>query len=483
MVKEKWFNAFNNFISGRQLAWLATAAFFVSGLSLTFIANGTCDDGDSIMHYQFARWAIVHHQLFFDHWAKPLYVLIACPFAQFGIPGIKLFNLTISSGTILLTFYIAQHLNIQRKALATVMMTMTPGLIIHSLSGLTEPLFAFVLVTATLLYLRNYKWMAIAVISFLPFVRSEGLIICGVFALVLLLDRRWLLLPLLILGHVVYGIAGYHIYKSLFWVFTHIPYARLSSVYGHGTWDYFFIHLPELIGLPLYALLIAGVVAGCIKLFIETKSRKNAIQWLLIYGSFLSCFIGHIIFWKFGIFNSLGLLRVLIGVLPMMAIIQLEGLNALACLFNPVILKRALVVFIIATVVIFPFTGNDNSWHYNRDFCLTTSQLADKTATDYLKDNFTPDKNTQYYFDANYISILLNIDCFDTTMCRRVWEIYEHPPRNRAFILWDNYYSAFECQTKLDWPTRDERFELVKSFTLYDPWNFPKTTVLFKEKL
>src|SRR5580658_10738476 len=115
MMEDRFFDRFENFSNNKYFAWLIAGIFFTLGIILTFTANGTCDDGDSIMHYQFARWAIVHHQLFFDHWAKPLYVLIACPFAQLGIPGIKVFNLLVSSITILLTFYIADTLHIGRR--------------------------------------------------------------------------------------------------------------------------------------------------------------------------------------------------------------------------------------------------------------------------------------------------------------------------------------------------------------------------------
>jgi hypothetical protein len=479
---EEIFSRFDQFTDNRYLAWGITSLFFIAGLVLIYTANGTCDDGDSIMHYQFARWAPVHHQLFFDHWAKPLYVLLACPFAQMGLPGIKVFNLLISALTILLTFYIAEYFNIKRKSLTVLFMAATPGLMIHALSGLTEPLFALVLVTSVLLYLRNYIWQAIVIISFLPFVRSEGLLICGVFGLMLLIEKRLILLPLLLLGHLVYGVAGYPIYHNLLWVFTRIPYAHPNGVYGSGNWSHFFIHFPEIIGGPLYALLIIGLVGGAIKITAHREWENGGRRWVLICGSFLSYFLGHVIFWKFGIFNSLGLLRVLIGVLPMIVLIELEGLNALLLLPMPGMAKQLIAYILIGTVTVFPLMNFDNSWNYKRDFCLSTSQLADKQATDYVKNNFAGYRQAQYYYDANYVSILLGIDFFDTTISRRVWEIYQHPPRDTGFIIWDNYYSAFECQTPMSVPATNPQFELVKKFTLYDPWNFEKTTVLFKSK-
>src|ERR1043165_5405053 len=73
--------------------------------AVTIIAfDGTGDAGDSITHYLFSRYAPIHPQLYFDHWAKPLFVLLASPFAQLGITGMKIFNSLVSLGTILVTF-------------------------------------------------------------------------------------------------------------------------------------------------------------------------------------------------------------------------------------------------------------------------------------------------------------------------------------------------------------------------------------------
>ena len=470
------------YFSNKYSLVIIVLLFSVAGILLTFFANGTCDDGDSIMHYQFARWAVIHHQLFFDHWAKPLYVLIACPFAQFGMTGMKLFNLFISVVTICITYQIAGYLDIQRKALVTLFMALSPGLMVLSLSGLTEPLFACILAGCVLLYFRNNTVASILLISFLPFVRSEGLMMCGLFGLILLLEKKWKFMPLLAVGHVVYSLAGYTVYGNLLWVFTRIPYARLDSIYGHGDWSHFFIYTPNITGWPLYVLLIIGCLVAIFRLVKTWRDKSNWRRWILIEGSFLTMFVGHVIFWRFGIFNSLGLLRVLLGVLPMMAIVELEGLSfVLQAIKQPMQRNIAFGLTLIA-VVVFPFLNFESSWNYRRDFCLTVSQLSNKAATDYLKSNLPVSLRTQYYYDANYVSILMSIDFFDTTISRRVWEIYDHPPKDTAYILWDNYYAAFESKTRYEVPANNPRFELVKKFTLYDTWNFEKTTVLFKAR-
>ena len=72
--------------------------------TIIILFEGTGRSGDSIHHYLFAKFAPLHPKLFFNHWAKPLYVLLASPFAQFGFIGVKIFNATVSMFTIFFTF-------------------------------------------------------------------------------------------------------------------------------------------------------------------------------------------------------------------------------------------------------------------------------------------------------------------------------------------------------------------------------------------
>ena len=81
-------------------------------LLVLFTFEGTGDAGDSIHHYLYARYAPYHPELFFDHWAKPLYVLLAAPFAAFGFEGVKGMNILASIGTAYFVFRSAQKLNL-----------------------------------------------------------------------------------------------------------------------------------------------------------------------------------------------------------------------------------------------------------------------------------------------------------------------------------------------------------------------------------
>lgn len=433
------------------------------------------------MHYQYARWAPFHHKLFFDHWAKPLYVLLASPAAQFGIRGIKLFNILVSACTIFFTSLVAKRLNIKRFSLAALFMIMSPALIVYSLSGLTEPLFALVLIISVWLYLNDKIFWSIIIISFLPFVRSEGLMMCGVIAVLLVIEKRWKTLPLILFGHFIYGIAGYFVYHNLLWTFTQIPYARLSSAYGHGQWDHFFVNILFIIGVPLYILLGIGMIAGARKIFDRKFFIEHKRELFLIHGCFCAYFFGHVIFWKFGIFNSFGMLRVLVAVLPLMAIIELRGINfAVNCI--PIsFVKKMVVTGVVIYVIIFPFAPNLYAWNFRQNFSLNTSQQLLVDMGSFIRTNYPEYKKYNYYFDANYTSIVMDIDFFDSRVSRRTWETWESPPL-KSFLIWDDWYSAFEIGTKLETVMNDGRFELVKEFSKKNEWDADRKIFLFKSK-
>lgn len=453
--------------------------FFVAGNILIFTANGTCDEGDSITHYQYARYAPLHLNLFFHHWAKPLFVLLACPFSQFGFTGIKFFNLLLSTVSMWFAFQIAVELKIKRAPLIALFLCMMPGWIVHSLSGLTEPMFAFTLSGSIFLYLRGKIARATLLISFLPFVRSEGLIMCCVFGALLLIEKRWKVLPLLLFGHVFYAIAGFCTHHSFLWIFTKIPYAKMSSVYGTGNWEHFFINTPFITGIPLYGLFLAGIFFLAFKIFSKNFLLENKREFFLVYGCALSYFLAHVVFWALGIFNSMGLLRVLIAVLPLFAVIQLRGFNLVD--FLPAAFPKKIVfTFLLASVVLFPFTGNKFAWSYKKQFDLTVGQIQVTNAVQLMKAKFPEYKNSVFYYDASYVSLLLDLDPFDESVSRPVWKVWSTPHTKSEFVFWDDWFSAFEMSMPLESVDGNPHFERVQEFLQQDEWGREKRLILFK---
>ncbi|MEO6166678.1 MAG: hypothetical protein ABIO46_00135, partial [Chitinophagales bacterium] len=295
---------------GDRLSYLIILVYYVIMLLIAFNTPGTGDDGDSIYHFLFAKYAFAHPENFVEHWAKPVYVLLAAPFAQFGFTGIKVFNVTVTTLAILSSYRIAQQLQIKNRWFLIIALCCAPMYIRLSLSGLTEPLFALALTTTIYLAIQKRLFPAAVLASFLPFIRSEGLVILCVYILYLLFKRKYKMIPLLATGHVLYSIIGWFYYKDFLWVFNRMTYAVWNSSYGSGSALTFIYGMKDFIGVPLTVLFSAGTLFGIVSVYrnlFKGGQHLSIEEVWLVYGSFFSVWISHMLFWSFGLFNSLGL--------------------------------------------------------------------------------------------------------------------------------------------------------------------------------
>jgi hypothetical protein len=419
--------------------------YAIISIAAILVFDGTGDAGDSIHHYLFARYAPLHPELFFNHWAKPVYVLLVSPFAQFGFTGVKIFNVIVSLFTIFFTFRIVQRSGLENAILVAVISIFSPLYFVLTFSGLTEPLFALFISISLYAVIRNHSIAACIIVSFLPFVRSEGLIIIGVYAFYFLIKREWRMLPLLLTGHVVYSLAGFFIYNDLFWVLNKIPYARLSSIYGSGKLFHMTEQLMYVIGIPIYILFWIGIVS----IVWKTLKKKISLELqVLVLLGFLSFFIAHTLFWYLGIFNSMGLKRVLIGVMPLISIISLIGFNTLAedVFRNKRNSGLMVKVILIAYILIFPFTVNPAAIHWERDMKLSVDQQSAIQAVDYISKNIQSESGRRFIFAHPYLSEALNIDHFDDGKRLELTVDCMNQLKSGDLIIWENWFAVVEHQ-------------------------------------
>ncbi|MBX2816239.1 MAG: hypothetical protein KTR24_09580, partial [Saprospiraceae bacterium] len=424
----------------RPLYLLLVVYAMVAALTMFFF-DGTGDSGDSIMHYLFARYAPAHPALFFDHWAKPIYVLFGSPFAQFGLNGIKVFNVLASLTTIFLTVRICQRCKMQHALLAGLFVIFSPLHFILTFSGLTEPLFAMVLCLGIYLITAERVMWACVVISFLPFVRSEGLLVLGPFLVYLLVRGQWKYAPVLLSGHVIYSLLGFGVHGDLMWVFRKIPYAQTTSDYGSGALFHFAEQLIYVVGVPLYILFWIGVLA---MVWQWVRKQLSLESGLLVLLGFFVVFIGHSLFWYLGIFNSLGLIRVFVGVVPLMAIIALFGFNALAeMLFRKnTKRKRILHGLLLAYILLFPFTSNPAAIDWEKDMRLSTSQQLAHQIKDIVHQDL--ERQARFLYADPYLSEVLNLDPFDEDL-----KIELSPQALKTLhpgdvVIWENWFALHE---------------------------------------
>jgi hypothetical protein len=419
-----------------QLRWpiLLYTGYLLVGIATIFHFNGTGDSGDSITHFLISKAAFAHPEQFFNHWGKPVFVLFSSPFAQFGFDGIKVFNLIVAILAAAFTHLAAIRIGLKNAWLIPLFFLFAPYNYIITFSGLTEPLFSLFLAVAFWLAFSSRQVTAAVLVSFLPFIRSEGLLIIGVFGLLFLVVRNWKALAALSVGHVALGLAGVLVGKPIHWVISEIPYATSNSVYGSGSFLAFPSKLVFIIGIPLLILFTLGVFFFIFQAITDPRKRTTAY---LILSCFISVFLFHTLAWTFGMFNAMGLKRVMIGVMPSMMLLALVGFNLLTQPFseNPVF-NRLIKVAVILSVIVFPFTENHAAIKWKRDMNLWPDQiLAEQIADELTSTGIEPNR---YVYNFNYFSLLMDVDHYDQRLKRHLNSESLATLHQGDLIIWDN---------------------------------------------
>lgn len=407
------------------------------------------DTGDSIVHYFFARYAFQNPMLLLDHWAKPVFTLLSSPFAQFGFAGIKLFNGLVGLSSAWLAYLIAHKLGLKFSWLAIILVLFAPSYFLSLFAGYTEPLFGLILIACIYTVLAKKPLPAAMLISFLPFVRSEGLLILVVFAFYFLKNKNLKAIVLLATGHVVYTIAGILAGKSIFWLFSEIPY-QVVSVYGKGNFTHYPTQLLLTLGVPVFSLAVTGLMmiifnifSSRLKVLPEFKTEVS----LLILGSFLVYFLFHTFSWALGLFGSMGMSRVLNAMIPLLAIISLIGFNFLVNLkfISNKYINQIVIILIIGYIIIFPFLSNPASINFDKELKRSASMnLMHRISSDLQK----KDQGKFLYYSNPYLSYALGINPFDKSkhLSFTDWQAQKTLKPN-SLVIWDNWFSVVEERT------------------------------------
>lgn len=437
-----------NKVSGKKenliIAVVAFTIFSLAGL----LNPNTNDSGDSLMHYFYSHYSWQHPAFFLHHWGKPLFILLSSPFSQFGFAGIKIFQALCWTLALIFTLKIFKDNDNRLKWFVVIAFLFAPKVILSVSSGLTEPLFASLLGAVVYFSFAGKNSTAALLCSFLPFARSEGMIIAMVFLFFLLLKKDWKTLPLLAAGNIIYGIAGGIYYHDLLWYYNQNPYNVQVEKYGSGHWWHFIEQLQYITGVPLYVLFFAGIAA-----FIFSVAKREKIsshQFIVIYGFTIAFITAHSYFWWKGIYGSFGLKRVLLCVFPCIALIGIYGFlfleNAILkiALFlkknaDTQLSKNIFSACIIFYWVVFPFTPNPAAFH-KKEFSKPADQVMTDRAIAWAKENYP---NSEIRVSTPYSAFVIKKNPFDD---KGIFIGHCSPGSYPAgsIYLWESWFSPFE---------------------------------------
>lgn len=441
------------------LAWLekykgeiGALFFFVISCTVALIATTTFDTGDSITHYLISRNSFTHPELLLHHWGKPLFTLLSMPFAQLGFKGIEVYNCLVSALSAYLAFLTAKKMQFRYALMVYPFLLFAPKFFLGQFSGLTEPTFALCLIAGFYFMLDDKPVLALLVISLSPFVRTEGFIIMIIYGIFLLLDKRWSLLPWLFAGLVLYSVIGFFYYHDILWVFHENPYAGGTNNYGHGTLDHYAVQLMYVLGVPFYILLLLGLVFFVVNILRKKYRLEDSFSlksFMLLYGCLLGFIVSHTLFWWLGIFNSFGMVRIMICIVPLAAIVALQALHylgdGLASLLPQQKKNIGLLVFyslVCIYVCIFPFTSNPAAYDLQKDFSASEEQFAVKRLL--LRHKELLSKAHVVYSSLPLVAMEL-MGKVDYENQKRIPSASElHNITSGSIILWDNWFAVME---------------------------------------
>ncbi|NUM31477.1 MAG: hypothetical protein HUU47_04045 [Bacteroidetes bacterium] len=465
---------------------LISLFFFALLAFYSFVSEG-CEGGmDSYNHYLISKYTWKYPHLLLDQWGKPLYNLIASPFANIGFIGVKLFNILLWIGSAWLTWLTSRKLNLKYSWIAFLIVLLPQVSYQNTISGLTEYLNEFLLISFVY-FIAIKKWnIGAAIAGLLPFARSEGFVIMAATAFYLVfIVKEYKSLLWFVAGSVFFSLLGLIIYGDILWIFTNNPYiiaqAKGMNLCGNGSLFHYVKLSRFIFSIAGVILLVAGSVISFILLFKGNKNdkfRNNFIFWLCC-GIFWLFFAVHSIIWWKGIMGSCGYTRVMIVITPLAALIGNYSISYLTETFSK--LKYHIIVFTIVLMLIsishlYQFSKK------NLPYTLSDEQKEFVKVADWLK---TYDyKGRMIYFLYPYLNILANIDPYDKKHFEFLWSFdFKYSPLG-SLIIWDAHFGPNECKIPLEKLMNNSDFELIKSFKPEKPFKtlneYPFEIYIFK---
>ena len=347
---------------------------------MLFLFKDSCQH-DGGIHYLFARWAWVHHELFVDVWSRPLFTLLYAGPALLGFRAARAVTVLVCLATAWQTYRLAEQLKLRRAPLAIALLFLQPSFFLFCADTMTEPLFALVFIIALRLHLAGRVLAGTFVASLFILARPEGLFISLLWA-VWVLRKNFGSLPSalrtphsafikllpLATGMFAWWLASWLITGDVLFIKHNWPanWPFSGTIYGAPGLLRYPARLPEIVG----PLVLPAFLFGLYRLL----KRRECSE---VTAAFLTLFIVHTVMRAFGLMGSAGYPRYLICVAPATALITLAGWNALAERFAHITRdwRIAFVTVLLATAAFANFLYADGA-EWTRDALLVEQTYA-----------------------------------------------------------------------------------------------------------
>jgi hypothetical protein len=450
-------------------AWASMALLFGVYAWLWYRAEGPAGGQDSWNHFLYARWAPFHSELLLDQWGKPLFTLLALPFAPMGIDGLYALNMLATLGTAWLGYMTARRLGLRNPWMFIPLFGLQPLVLANVHSALTEPSNALMLVA--IVYLLASRRLAAAAVlgSFLPFMRTEGFILLGAMFLFLWVRSRARYAWHAGIGTLVFAVLGAAVSGDWAWIVRQNPYVKQEEEKrfdpGHGGFWHYAEAQREIWGPLVSVLVLASLVWVLVYVFSRMKKKtprelSQMALWLW-WPLFLSFFLAHSWVWYSGTYGSHGLLRVFVVVAPLAAFLAHYSLHRLM-IMDVAILNRILKVGVLLALFLTAYPGAHFSYPWESkspisgyagattvqqglDFIRREGLLDSQAGSTPLLVHQLPELNAELDFDPWAAP--------DQAKSYYMWSIDKRPGQDwmpkGTVLLWDNFHARRDAPMSL----------------------------------
>ena len=427
---------------------------------LRVVSRGIVEMGDGVQHYMQARYCWAHPELLHDLWGKPLFMLLASPFAQMGHIGMTVFNAAIGVAMVIMMLGVMRRAGGMAQLLFPLLVMLAPFYLLMVLGGMTEILFGGLAVLTIMLLFKDRPVAAAVVASLMPFSRPEYVAFLPFVVAWLVLSKQWRALPFCLTGWVIFSAIMWAVADDPLWFWTHAPYKPGPSIYGSGDLFQFVRESPRIFGLPLLLMFISALLLWYHVQRHDLAERRTH-RLLFIVGALpvLSVMALHSYIWWRGIHASAGLVRVVVTVVPLAALFALHTLGRAALLWWPLAERRWSIRASIVGVVV--ALGSFGAWQMvSGPLRRGGDQVALDAAGDALKRAYRP--GGLVYTTHPYAAFRADLDPFDMAHYRTVWGLNDLAPEEfferGALIFWDSQLGPNEGNLPLDTLLKDPHF-------------------------
>lgn len=402
--------------------------------------------GDGVQHHMMARFCWKHPELLLDQWGKPLFTLLASPFAQFGYAGMAAFNALVAGLSGWLLVRALPHAGGLLRAVAVVLLVAAPWYALLVVDGMTEVLFGGMALAAVVVLMER-RWMLGALLAGLtPLCRPEYVVFLPTVALWLAVKRQWRSMPWLAGGVLLYTVAAMISGGGPLSWWRNDPYAQAGSAYGAGDPWAFIAEAPVMLGWPLVLLFAIAALLWWTLRGQDSAAREKDLLLLICAALPALAIIGvHAVLWWTGSRGSAGLGRVMVTATPLMVLFTAHTLARADLRWMPrsiasIILLSAAGFTVAGTVKEVPLVQQAN-----------TDQRMLHAAADRLATLLRP--GARLFVSHTYVPFRLGLDTFDkdqVLVLRGFREGFEHPTRPGDLVFWESQLGPNECGTPLE---------------------------------